>query len=706
MRRRKTSGTGGKIQRHRASRSRTASKAVHQRGSVAGTKETKVAQFRRERDEALEQQAATAEVLKIISSLPSQLEPIFQTILNNCVGLCGGDRAVIWQFDGHALCLVGGKNTTPEAMTYLRQRPLELGAHNPTALAGLERRTVHEVDVFANPVYRPLIPVRTSAPRAPTVLAVPLVRQDKLLGVITIWRHGKRPFAAKQIELVETFANQAVIAIENTRLLNELRQRTSDLTESLEQQTATSEVLRIISASPGDLEPVFQAMLENATRICEARFATLWLAENEGLRAVAVQNAPPAFAEARRQSLVPPGQNTAVSRVITSKEVEQVDDIAADPAYRQRDPLRVALVELVGARTLVVVPMLKEDELVGAISIYRQEVRRFTDKQIELLKNFAAQAVIAIENARLLSELRQRTNDLSESLQQQTATADVLRIISSSLGELEPVFQAMLKNATQLCEAKFGMMYRFDGNAFHFAAEVDSPEEYVDFNRQRGAFKPIPGGQLERVMLTKEVSHIADAAAGVVTGMAARLAGARTQVIVPMLKDSDLIGAIIIYRQEVRPFTDKQIELVKNFAAQAVIAIENARLLNELRESLQQQTATSEVLSVISSSPGELEPVFQAMLENATRLCDANFGVLQLCEEEGAFRVVAMHNAPPPMLRRDGANQLFAPVLSRRQLELQHPNSRCTSSILRRRLPTGIVNLRPSASPRWLGCAR
>jgi signal transduction histidine kinase len=310
----------------------------------------------------------------------------------------------------------------------------------------------------------------------------------------------------------------------------------------------------------------------------------------------------------------------------------------AEKAYVDRHPGPVSLVELAGARTVINVPMLKERELIGCIALYRQEVRPFTDKQIALLQTFAAQAVIAIENARLLNELR-------ESLQQQTATADVLRIISSSPGELQPVFQALLENATRLCEAKFGMLYRFDGNAFHFAAEVDSPQEYVDFNRQRGAFQPMPGGQLERVMLTKEVCHTPDDAAGEVPGIAARLAGARTQVIVPMLKDSDLIGAIIIYRQEVRPFTEKQIELLQNFAAQAVIAIENTRLLNELRQSLEQQTATSDVLKVISSSPGDLAPVFHAMLENATRICEATFGSM-LLREGDAYRRVAQHNAP------------------------------------------------------------
>ena len=309
-----------------------------------------------------------------------------------------------------------------------------------------------------------------------------------LIGAIVIYRQEVQPFTDKQIELLENFAAQAVIAIENTRLLNELRQRTDDLTESLEQQTATSEVLRVISSSPGELEPVFQAMLENATRICEAKFATLWLAETEGIRAVALHNAPPAFAEAMASRLRSrPARISLSAASLPAKKFSKSKTLRLTPPTRSATPVRVALVELVGARSIVVVPMLKENELVGAISIYRQEVGPFNHKQIELLQNFAAQAVIAIENTRLLNELRQ-------SLQQQTATADVLKVISSSPGDLEPVFQALLENATRICEAEFGVLYRFDGEAFHFAAEVGAPpatRNSIDaadlFNRYRGA---------------------------------------------------------------------------------------------------------------------------------------------------------------------------------------------------------------------------
>ena len=260
------------------------------------------------------------------------------------------------------------------------------------------------------------------------------------------------------------------------------------------------------------------------------------------------------------------------------------------------------------------VPMLKDDELIGAITIYRQEVLAFNDKQIELVKNFAAQAVIAIENARLLSELR-------ESLQQQTATADVLKVISSSPGELEPVFNAMLENAVHICEAKFAVMHRFVGEEFHSVAHLNLPEPLHEFLRKRGQAKAIPGSDMDNLYKSKRVVHTIDMLATPVPSPPAKLAGGRTQLAVPMLLEGELVGAIVIYRTEVRPFTDKQIELLSNFAAQAVIAIENTRLLNELRQRTDdlsmhdQQTATSEVLKVISASPGELDPVLQCNVD-------------------------------------------------------------------------------------------
>jgi GAF domain-containing protein len=436
--------------------------------------------------------------------------------------------------------------------------------------------------------------------------------------------------------------------------------------EALEQQKATSEVLRVISSSPGDLEPVFAAILRNATRVCEARFGTLWLAEGDGLRAVATHNAPPGFADVRRETLIRRNPKTAVGRVLITKQPVQIVDLAADVAYAERDPLRVALVDLAGARSLVAVPMLRDDVLVGTINIYRQEIGPFTDKQIELVQNFATQAVIAIENTRLLNELRQRTDDLTESLEQQTATSEVLRVISSSPGELKPVFEAMLENATRICNAKFGVLMLSEEDAFRIVALHGAPPAYADERWREPVIKPHPDVAIGRVVATKQPVQIADIRSQPAytsdpkRSALLELAGARTMLAVPMLKDSEIVGQFAIYRQEVRPFTDKQIALVQNFAAQAVIAIENARLLNELRESLEQQTATSEVLRVISSSPGNLAPVFEAVLESATRICEARFGTLFRFDGD-RYHLAAQFGTPPDLVEFQRQRGPFRP---------------------------------------------
>ena len=366
------------------------------------------------------------------------------------------------------------------------------------------------------------------------------------------------------------------------------------LNEALQQQTATSEVLRVISSSPGDLQPVFDAMLANATKLCEASYGAMWLWDGSSIRAAALHGAlPEAYLERLRGGVVfRPSPNMPGMRAMTERKPIQVTDLREEPAYLANDPLAVAAVEDAGIRTLVCVPLYKDDQAVGNITIYRREVRLFSDNQVELLANFAAQAVIAIENTRLFSELRQRTDDLSESLEQQTATSEVLRVISSSPGEVEPVFEAMLANAVHICDASFGMLFRIDDGAVSAAAMFGVPPAFAEF-WQRGPQRPGRRTAFARVIETGQMVHVADVKAeqAYVDGepvlvAAVNLGGFRTLLNVPMLKDNELIGMIAIYRQEVRSFTDKQIALMQNFAAQAVIAIENTRLLSELRESL------------------------------------------------------------------------------------------------------------------------
>src|SRR6516162_5890695 len=601
---RRRSRASSKPTKARSRKAKAQKPARHSSSSVAG-QESEFAQLRRERDEALKRETATSQVLRLISKSPGDLELVFRTILEHATSICNAKFGVLDLYDGDAFRSVAHFNTPTALLTALTRRgPFKPPSGSPFDQVMRTRKVFHSADNAAVPV--PSLAAKVA--RARSLVAVPMLKDDQLLGIIIIYRQEVLPFTDKQIELVQNFASQAVIAIENARLLNELRQRTSDLSESLERQTATSKVLEVISSSPGDLKPVFEAILANAVRLCGAKFGNLYLREGDGFRAAAMHNAPPAYA-AQRAGIVHRSPYSTVYQAAHTKQPAQTADITKLPGYLEGDPWLTSAVSLGGYRGVLSVPMLHEDESIGTITIFRKEAEAFANKQIELLTNFAKQAVIAIENARLLNELRQ-------SLDQQTAMAEVLGVISGSPGDLQPVFDNMLRNAVRICDAKFGMLLRFDGEAFHMAAEVDLPPDYAEFDKRRGSFLPPAGTLLDRVMKTKRVSYTADMAADAAAASPARRGGARSAVTVPMLKDDKLIGAILIYRQEVQPFADKQITLVQNFAAQAVIAIENTRLLNELRQSLQQQTATADVLRVISSSPGELEPVFQAMMEN------------------------------------------------------------------------------------------
>jgi GAF domain-containing protein len=646
--RRRSSATGKLANaRHRrqASPKRPSGTTARSRSSTGANEESEAARLASEL-------SAISEILRLISDSRSNITSVLQSVAEQAARICQAQYVDIFLVEGDNLKDLAWFGDIKRTLEF----PLDRSTVSGRSVCEMRPVSIEDLQNAGDEFARGREIARKDGHRS--ILAVPLIREGRAIGTIVIRRTEIRPFDQKHISLMTAFASQAVIAIENARLLNELRQRTTDLSESLEQQTATSEVLGVISSAPGELEPVFRTSLENATRLCAAKFGNLYLREGDAFRTIAMHNVPPKFAEARRRDpLVHPAPGSPLSRLVNTKKVVHVPDITADQAYIDRNSVLLMAAELGGFRAFVLVPMLKEGELVGAIIIYRQELGPFTDKQIPLVQNFAAQAVIAIENTRLLNELRQRTDDLTESLEQQTATSEVLRVISSSPGELELVFEAMLTNATRLCEAKFGVLYLYDEGKLRVGATHDVPPAFAEASGKE-PFIPAPDAGTGKVLATKQAVQIADLAATqsysdrnprVVA--AVEVGGVRTSLSVPMLKENALVGVITIYRKEVRPFTDKQTTLLQNFAAQAVIAIESARLLNELRqrtadltESLDQQTATSQVLQVISSSPGGLEPVFEAMLDNAVQICHANFGNLWLREGD-SFRIVATKGA-------------------------------------------------------------
>jgi GAF domain-containing protein/anti-sigma regulatory factor (Ser/Thr protein kinase) len=597
--------------------------------------------LQRELDEALEQQAATSEILRMIAKAPGDMNAVLEALAERAARLCDAKDAQIFRLYGNELRLAASYG----AIHVRDSVPIIRGS--VTGRAAVDRQTIHVHDL-ALVVDREFPDSKPFQKRFGdrSVVATPLLRDGVTLGAILIRRFEVRPYTDRQIALLETFADQAVIAIENVRLFKELQERNRDLTEALERQTATSEVLKVISRSTFDLQPVLETLIENATRLCDAKIGVILRLDGDIYRMAVAYGVSPKHKEFLEQNPIRPvGRGTVTARVVSERRTVQIHDVLDDPEYQWAEAQKVG-----GFRTVLGVPMLREGAPIGVIVIWREVVQPFTEKQIELVTTFGDQAVIAIENVRLFKELQERNRQLTEALEQQTATSEILQAIAGSPTNIQPVLDTVAENAARLCSAIDALIFRVDSDALRVAAhygDIPLPPNSETLPLDRNT---IAG----RAVIDCQMLHIHDVAAvpeSELPAAPARQRGTRTMLAMPLLREASAIGIILIRRDEVLPFSDKQIALLRTFADQAVIAIENVRLFQELKESLEQQTATSEILGVIASSPTDIQPVLDTVATNAARLCEAVDAQIRLVEGDGTRLVASFGPLSAPEFR-------------------------------------------------------
>ena len=604
-----------------------------------------LAQRNSEFGERIEQQSATIDVLKAMSASPDDAQPVFDLITRRAQQLCNSRGASIFEYDGE---LVHIRSTTafggldPVASSgFAAAFPMTPIRGSIPCRAILDRRVIHVRDMEADPdlltIIRDLV-VRDAGVKS--VLAIPLLRDGVAIGAFGMNSNNFGGFSDSQVALLQTFAEQAVIAIGSAETYRKLNQRTADLQESLEYQTATSDVLKVISQSTFDLQPVLDTLVETAARICRAESGFIFRLRDGLCHMVASFGISAEYKDFQAQNPIGPGRGTLAGRIAVERCAVHIEDAVADPEY-----IRPEAVRLGHQRTMFGVPLVREDTLIGVITLARTRVEPFTEKQIALVSTFADQAVIAIENTRLLTEQR-------EALEQQTAMAEVLQVINASPGDLTPVFDTILEKAMRLCGGTIGGIFTFDGDHSVTSAVRGVTAAFEQYNDKYPMDKIQPGTLPARIIETRGPVQNPDVTAGKpyraghpYARALVELGGIRAVLAVPLLKDGVAAGMVAIYRQEVGAFSDKQIVLLQSFAAQAVIAMENARLITDQREALEQQTATAEVLQVINASPGNLAPVFDAMLEKAMRLCDATYGHFRAYDGEG-FPLAAVCGDP------------------------------------------------------------